>query len=437
DIYPNAGSGKSYLYPDGVFEDSSAESGGIAAMNMGTIEDCKTLEGTSIYHGGINCGGIAGVQIEGGTITGCENNASVTLKGTKYPTDATFIGSVGIVTNDYNAVIEYYEKFEDNTLSAPPLIVAHRGDIENHPHNVLSSFISAAQSGADIAELDVWMTADGHLVLNHDATTTGFDKAISCTESTREQLKALKSTSPLASADDEIAFYDELMDYFSKNYKDLIFIVEIKDRRNEVIDRVMELTREYGMEDRILIICTTHSIVRYAYEKYGIGIQMNRSYMLDTTYPASSIADACIECAQLKTSFFTRWQESNQYFATLLRHRGIKYSPWTTSTAYNTDKDYLAGYPEFTTNYPHCSDTYVRYVTATVSSDGSVIVQRVNYDGSVADITGEVKIVVIEGNVKLEGNKLIGNGTFAFEFEAELPLYKEQTYFVYSQAYTN
>ena len=66
-----------------------------------------------------------------------------------------------------------------------------------------------------------------------------------------------------------------------------------------------------------------------------------------------------------------------------------------------------------------------------------MIVQRVNYDGSVADITGEVKIVVIEGNVKLEGNKLIGNGTFAFEFEAELPLYTEQTYFVYSQAYTN
>ena len=349
---------------------------------------------------------------------------------------AIFTGAVGIATNDYSAVIDYYEGFENDTLSAPPLIVAHRGDVENHPHNVLSSFISAAQSGADIAELDVWMTADGHLVLNHDATTTGFDQAISCTESTRDQLKALKSKSPLAKEGDEIAFYDELMEYFSKNYKDLVFIVEIKDRRNEVIDLVMKQTKEYGMEDRILIICTTHSIVRYAYEKYGIGIQMNRSYMLDTAYPESSLAAACIECAQLKSSFFTRWQESNQYFATLLRHRGIKYSPWTTNSALDTDKDYLAGYPEFTTNYPHCSDKYVRYITASIAADGTLTLQKVCYDGSKEDITNTAKIIVIDGNVELKDGKITGNGTFAFEYEATLPLYKEQTYFVYSPAYS-
>lgn len=351
--------------------------------------------------------------------------------------NAIFIGSVGIVTGNYEAVIDYYEKFENTTLSAPTLIVAHRGDVENHPHNVMSSFISAAQSGANIAELDVWMTSDGHLVLNHDATTTGFDKALTCTESTRAQLKVLKSTSPLAKEGDEIAFYDELMEYFSKNYKDLVFIVEIKDRRNEVIDLVMKQTKEYGMEDRILIICTTHSIVRYAYEKYGIGIQMNRSYMLDTNNPEASIASACIECAQLKTSFFTRWQESYQPFANILRHRGIKYSPWTTNSALDTDKHYLASYPEFTTNYPHCTDTYVRYITATVANDGTLTVQRVSYDGSTSDITDKVKLVVLDGNVKLEGGKLSGNGTFVFEYEAELPLYKEQTYFVYSMAYTN
>ena len=46
------------------------------------------------------------------------------------------------------------------------------------------------------------------------------------------------------------------MDYFSKNYPDVIFLVEIKDKRNAVIDRVYEVTKAAGMLDRILVICT-------------------------------------------------------------------------------------------------------------------------------------------------------------------------------------
>ncbi len=346
--------------------------------------------------------------------------------------NAMFLGAAGIVTTDYKAVISYYETFTEPTLSAPPLIVAHRGDIANYPHNVMSSFISAAQSGANITELDVWMTADGHLVLNHDATTTGFDKNLSCNESTREQLKALKSTNKFAAEGDEIAFYDELMEYFSKNYTDMVFIVEIKDKRNEVVDLIMEQTRQYGMEGRILIICMTHSIVRYAYETYGIGIQMNRSYLLDRADIEGSLAPACIECAMLKTSFFTRWVDASQPFSDMLRHRGIKYSPWTTDSPYGTDADYLAGYPEFTTNYPHQTDTYVRRLSVSVADDGTLTVTRINYNGETQDITKDVTFVRLSGNVSLKDGKLQGNGDFTVSYKTKLPLYNKKAYCVYS-----
>ena len=346
--------------------------------------------------------------------------------------NAMFLGAAGIVTTDYTTVISYYETFTEPTLSAPPLIVAHRGDIANHPHNVMSSFISAAQSGANITELDVWKTADGHLVLNHDSTTTGFDQKLSCNESTREQLKALKSTSKFAVEGDEIAFYDELMEYFSKNYTDMVFIVEIKDKRNEVVDLIVEQTKKYGMEGRVLIICMTHSIVRYAYETYGIGIQMNQSYMLNKADMEGSLAPACVECAMLKTSFFTKWANGSPIFSDMLRHRGIKYSPWTTDSAYATDADYFSGYPEYTTNYPHQTDTYVRRLSVSVADDGTLTVTRINYIGEMQDITKDVTFVRLSGDISLKDGKLLGKGEFTVSCKNKLPLYDKKSYYVYS-----
>jgi glycerophosphoryl diester phosphodiesterase len=51
-----------------------------------------------------------------------------------------------------------------------PLIIAHRGDSAHRPENTLASFVSALEVGADIVELDVQLTADGHVVVIHDAT---------------------------------------------------------------------------------------------------------------------------------------------------------------------------------------------------------------------------------------------------------------------------
>lgn len=59
------------------------------------------------------------------------------------------------------------------TLSAfpIPLIVAHRGASAHAPENTLPAFVLAWEHGADAIELDVHLTADGHLVAIHDART--------------------------------------------------------------------------------------------------------------------------------------------------------------------------------------------------------------------------------------------------------------------------
>src|SRR5262249_45661174 len=51
-----------------------------------------------------------------------------------------------------------------------PLIIAHRGDSSHRPENTLAAFVGALEVGADLVELDVQLTADGHIVVIHDVT---------------------------------------------------------------------------------------------------------------------------------------------------------------------------------------------------------------------------------------------------------------------------
>ena len=50
------------------------------------------------------------------------------------------------------------------------MVIAHRGEHLQHPENTLEAFQGAIDAGADFFELDVRTSADGKLVLMHDAT---------------------------------------------------------------------------------------------------------------------------------------------------------------------------------------------------------------------------------------------------------------------------
>ena len=53
---------------------------------------------------------------------------------------------------------------------AVPLIIAHRGDSASRPENTLGAFRQALSVGADLVEMDVQLTRDGHVVVLHDVT---------------------------------------------------------------------------------------------------------------------------------------------------------------------------------------------------------------------------------------------------------------------------
>lgn len=73
-----------------------------------------------------------------------------------------------------------------------PLVIAHAGGDQDYPHSTIYAYAQAAADGADILELDVQLTADGSLIVQHDDTvdrTTGATGRVA--ELTLAQIKAL------------------------------------------------------------------------------------------------------------------------------------------------------------------------------------------------------------------------------------------------------
>ena len=52
--------------------------------------------------------------------------------------------------------------------SERPLVVAHRGSYGHAPEESLASFVDAYYGGADFLEMDLQVSKDGHLIVQHD-----------------------------------------------------------------------------------------------------------------------------------------------------------------------------------------------------------------------------------------------------------------------------
>ena len=71
-------------------------------------------------------------------------------------------------------------------------IIAHRGASEDAPENTLPAMQLAWEQGADAAELDLWLSRDGKLVVFHDADTKRFAEPVrKIKEMTLEEIQQL------------------------------------------------------------------------------------------------------------------------------------------------------------------------------------------------------------------------------------------------------
>jgi glycerophosphoryl diester phosphodiesterase len=130
--------------------------------------------------------------------------------------------------------------------------ISHRGEHLHHPENTVPAYQEAMRVGADFIEVDVQTTADGKLVVSHDATvnrcTNGQGKV---SEMTFEQIEALDAgikTGP-EFAGTRIPSLDQVLDLARGK---IGVYVDVKDGSAQ--DLVSHIDG-HGMTEHVVIYC--------------------------------------------------------------------------------------------------------------------------------------------------------------------------------------
>ena len=152
------------------------------------------------------------------------------------------------------------------------IVEGHRGWRAKYPENTLISFRAAIELGVDAIEFDVWLSKDKVPVIMHDANTlriTGHDGLI--TEQTLAELKELDAGSHKGAefAGERIPTLRETLELARSLRPSLRLGVEIKDFREEAVDKTVAMLKEFGFFDDCWFYCFNARIIRYIKERYN------------------------------------------------------------------------------------------------------------------------------------------------------------------------
>lgn len=135
--------------------------------------------------------------------------------------------------------------------SAKTKVVAHRGfwKTENSAQNTLASFAKADSIGCFGSEIDVWLTTDDHLIVNHDKNFQG----LFMETAPFEQIRSISLPNG-----EKIPTLDEYLAEVRKHPSTRL-VLEMKSltdysREDVAASKISELLRKHGVIDRTDII---------------------------------------------------------------------------------------------------------------------------------------------------------------------------------------
>ena len=135
------------------------------------------------------------------------------------------------------------------------MIFAHRGASAHAPENTLAAFELALEQRADAIELDVKLSADGQVVVIHDATvdrTTGSHGRVK--DLSLAQLKALDAGSLFSDQykGESIPTLAEVFEAVGKRTFINVELTNYKTPRDELVGTVCALVKQFGLQERVI-----------------------------------------------------------------------------------------------------------------------------------------------------------------------------------------
>jgi glycerophosphoryl diester phosphodiesterase len=242
-------------------------------------------------------------------------------------------------------------------------VIAHRGGSGLGPENTLTAFRRSLAAGADVLEMDVRTTADGHPVLLHDAMvdrTTNGRGAVN--EMTLVQLKKLDAgyrwtadqgrSFPFRGRGITVPTLSEVLAAFA----DTPLITEIKENRPEVSQPVCDLLHQH---DRItgVLVASVHAGVLERFRQACLGVATSAGpsealwfYLLSRTGLASLYSPA-MQALQVPVTFKGLAVVSRRFVAAA-HARNLTVAAWTVNAEETMRRLIAAGVDGIMTDYP-------------------------------------------------------------------------------------
>ncbi|HLO29131.1 MAG TPA: glycerophosphodiester phosphodiesterase family protein [Anaerolineales bacterium] len=136
-----------------------------------------------------------------------------------------------------------------------PVIFAHRGASAHAPENTLAAFELALAQDADAIELDVKLSADGHVVVIHDSSvnrTTGSRGRVK--DLSLQQLRALDAGSAFSEKykGEKIPTLEEVFEALGKRTLLNMELSNYSTPRDQLVETVCMLVKKFGLQKHVM-----------------------------------------------------------------------------------------------------------------------------------------------------------------------------------------
>ena len=364
-------------------------------------------------------------------------------------------GVNGIITdNAANTAALINKHFVEDSMTRTPIIIGHRGNPSQAPENTLSGFIKAYENGADVFEVDVEITKDGHVIIMHDSTinrTTTYTGSKSVNQMTLAEIKAEYILGKDGKATTEkVPTLKEVCDYFAD--KDCKIFVEFKGSNANNVPATLKLLEEYNMAFLVDVISFNGNFLTQTQKEYpgmSTGFLVSGSDNGKTTEDALDSIYGYLVKAQGVNSTINPASgivsSKGNYATKVVTDRGITIWPWTYNYGSNT-VGFFSGCDGVTTDDAQWARNMAKYLKAPENVSiavgqqlvaGATVVEYGNAE-YVADgastvasvIEGEDVATIVNG--KLVGLKE-GKATVILGYRASTP--SGGVYYVYTEPF--
>jgi glycerophosphoryl diester phosphodiesterase len=181
------------------------------------------------------------------------------------------LGALVVLTILFVGLRIFAKPASDHTFFKPDnfLVIAHRGGRSLGPESTLYTFQRAVDLGANVLEMDVQTTKDGHLVVLHDRTVDRTTDATGPVENyTLSELKNLDAafkwspdngrTYPLRHKGVRIPSLTDVFKAFPKTRMN----IEIKDPKPNVVPSFCASIRDHNMSTKVMVASFDASVLK-------------------------------------------------------------------------------------------------------------------------------------------------------------------------------